>query len=319
MFERAQAALRRRGRQGVFEYERRTGRFLRRVFANPLPLPYLDAEALGAAEGLADGLVMDFGRARRVIATARSAGALPYAVVGDSHSTQRVRRSLRDGRWLLPIHRLCTGATARGLSNPAAAAGAGAKAAAILPALTELGVPTLFQFGQVDVEFVAVFKRLETGAGRFDPAAFEAFAAETVERYLGFLAASVPAALKPHAWIAGVFPPALSDAAWRRGYVDAHIADLHGPPDVALADRLAEVEIPPLAARTRLHGWFNARLFEAARAEGFPVLDDFAPMLDRRGVVRGGLLGRARGRNHHLGYAASRGAVIEGLWTVAAS
>ena len=106
------------------------------------------------------------------------------------------------------------------------------------------------------------FKRLEARDAGFDAAAFAAFADETVARYVGFLAEAVPPALKPLASVAAIFPPALSDAAWRQGYVNAHIADLHGP-----ADRtgLAGLEIPSLIERTRLHALFNGRLAAAAR------------------------------------------------------
>jgi hypothetical protein len=242
------------------------------------------------------------------------AGAAPVAVVGDSHSTHLVRRSLREGRWLLPLHLLCTGASARGLRNPTAAAGAGVRVKAFLAELPPM--PTIFMFGQVDVEFVHAFKRLEAGEAAFDARAFDAFAAETVDRYIGFLAEALPPALKPQARVATIFPPALSDAAWRQGYVNAHIAELHGPADLA---GLAELEIPSLLERTRLHGRFNETLAAAARAAGLAMLDVFTPLLTTRGTVRRAHLGRGRGANHHLGYAASRTPLVEAVWSVAAA
>jgi hypothetical protein len=176
----------------------------------------------------------------------------------------------------------------------------------------------VFKFGQVDVEFVHAFKRLEAGAQAFDPSGFEAFADETVARYVGFLDQAVPARLRERASVAGLFPPALSDAAWRQGYVNAHIANLHGPADdAALAERLAGLDIPTLAERTRLHARFDERLRTAAEAAGFGFLDQLRPLLGPEGVVRKALLGGAAGANHHLGYAASRQAVLDGLWAAA--
>ena len=221
------------------------------TFREPTPLPLLDLAAPELARTLAERLPDRPMRVRRLMAAARDARGVPFAVVGDSHSTHLVRRGRRGSRWLLPLHLLCTGASARGLINPEAAAGAGARVRRFLEWLAPTPMPTAFMFGQVDVEFVFTFKRLETGLTRFDPAAFDAFAAETVARYLAFLSQATPPELKGSALVAGVFPPALSDAAWRQGYVNAHIADLHGPADAAgLAERLAALEIPTLSERT---------------------------------------------------------------------
>lgn len=311
--ERALEPLRARARASLYEYERRTGRALRRVFAGALPFPPFDLAAMAMAPELSRALALDPSRVRRLLADAHAHGAVPLAVVGDSHSTHLVRRSLRDGRWLLPLHLLCTGASARGLANPAALAGAGSRARAFLADAPAM--PVVFMFGQVDVEFVHAFKRLEAGAAPFDDAGFEAFADETVARYVGFLAEATPDRLKPQARIATIFPPALSDAAWRQGYVNAHIAHLHGPADMA---GLGALEIPSLQHRTRLHARFNAKLARAARAAGFGVLDVFEPLLGTDGALKRSLLGRGRGANHHLGYAASRGALVDRLWSLIA-
>ncbi|HTI67376.1 MAG TPA: hypothetical protein VL460_07505 [Caulobacteraceae bacterium] len=302
-------ALRARARRSLYEYDGRTGRAIARVFADPLPVPLLDVAALAMAQELARALTLDPARVRRLLAAAQARGAVPVAVVGDSHSTHLVRRALRDGRWLLPLHLLCTGASARGLANPAAAAGAGAKVRELLAELPPM--PTAFMFGQVDVEFVHAFKRLETGVGAFDADEFDAFAEETVGRYIALLAEASPKGLKPLVRVATIFPPALSDAAWRQGYVNAHIAHLHGPADLA---GLGELQIPSLAQRTRLHARFNTRLAAAARAAEFGVLDLFEPLLGGKGTVKRSLLGRAQGANHHLGYGASRRPLVEAMW-----
>ena len=292
---------------------------VRTAFQRPLALKPVDLAALEIARALAEALPEWPARVRGLVATMRGEGAAPIAIVGDSHSTHLVRRGWQGERWMLPLHRLCTGASARGLSNPEAAAGAGAKVRQFLDALALTPMPVVFKFGQVDLEFVFTFKRLEAGEAAFDPDAFDAFAAETVDRYIAFLKDATPPGLRARAHVAGVFPPALSDKAWRQGYVNAHIADLHGPADRrALTERLAKLELPSLEERTKLHNAFNARLFGAASAAGFGVMFGFKALLGPDGVAAPEHLGKAQGGNHHLGYAATRGPVLEQLWKVVA-
>ena len=315
--ERAQIAVRQAMADALAHIPSPAEWMVETAFRRPLPLPPLDLAALAIAGALADATAERRGRVTSVIATSIAGGAAPLAIVGDSHSTHLVRRAWRGERWMLPLHRLCTGASARGLINPEAAAGAGGRVRGFLEALAPTPMPVVFKFGQVDVEFVFTFKRLETGAAAFDAGAFDAFAAETVERYIAFLTEATPAALRPWAWVAGLFPPALSDAAWRRGYVNAHIAALHGPaePD-ALMKGLADLELPSLLERTRLHKAFNRRLFQAAVAAGFSPFYGYDALLGADGTVAKRLLGRAGGANHHLGYAASRAPLVEQLWTL---
>lgn len=244
-------------------------------------------------------------------------GARPYAVIGDSHSRLLVRRARdRDGRWLAPLWWLETGASARGLGRADARSGAGERVgAAINRALAVSDAPILLKFGQVDVEFVQVFKRLEQGQAAFDPSAFKTFADETVTRYLAFLVGAVAPDDRSRVRLCSLFPPALSDAAWRTGYVNAHIVDLHGPADGGdLVERLSGLEIPDLRVRTALHAGINAALASAARAEGFGVLDDFTPFLGADGVADPRYLGGAAGRDHHLDFHATRALMVDRMW-----
>lgn len=245
-------------------------------------------------------------------------GAAPYAVIGDSHSRLLVRRSRRaDGAWLVPLWWLETGASARGLGRSDARSGAGERVrAAIGRALeTDGSMPILLKFGQVDLEFVQPFKRLEAGEQAFDLARFKAFTDETVERYLAFLSQAIATADRPRVHLCSLFPPTLSDAAWRTGYVNAHIAELHGPADQeSLARRLANLTIPDLAVRTGLHADFNSALASAATAEGFAIADDFTPLLDAAGTVDSRYLGPPAKADHHLDFHASRAPVVDQLW-----
>ncbi|MFT4250983.1 MAG: hypothetical protein QM608_00665 [Caulobacter sp.] len=246
-----------------------------------------------------------------------AAGALPYGLVGDSHGRLLCRRGRREGRWLLPIWSLETGASARGLSADGGRSGAGPRVRAALARLLAIeGLPVLVKFGQVDVEFVHPFKRLDAGALAFDAAEFDAFADETIGRYVDFLTATVPAGQRGRVRVMSLFPPTLSDAAWRAGYVNAHIIDQHGPADGDLAEVLADLEVPDLAGRTALHRLVGERLRRAAQAEGFVFVDDLAPFLGADGLADPALLGAAAGRDHHLDFRASRKAMLDRIWSI---
>jgi hypothetical protein len=245
-------------------------------------------------------------------------GARPYGVVGDSHSRMLVRRGRRGADWLLPIWHLETGASARGLARPEARSGAGARTRDVLRRLLAVdGLPVLTMFGQVDIEFVHTFKRLANGERGFSPERFDAFADETVAAYVAFLAEAVEPALRGRVRVCPVFPPALSDAAWRRGYLNAHLVALHGEGGrEAMAAGLAGLEIPDLVQRTGLHDRFNARLARAASAEGFSSPDLFRAFVGGDGAVRPAFLGAARGADHHLDFAATQTPVLESLWRI---
>jgi hypothetical protein len=239
-------------------------------------------------------------------------------VAGDSHSRMLVRRGRRGGDWLLPIWNLETGASARGLARAEARSGAGGRTRDFLRRLLAVdGLPVLTMFGQVDIEFVHTFKRLASGERRFFPERFDAFADETVAAYVGFLVEAVEPAFRGRVQVCPVFPPALSDAAWRRGYLNAHLVALHGEGTrEEMVAGLEGLEIPDLIQRTGLHARFNARLARAAGAEGFSCPDFFNAFVGRDGAAHPAFLGAARGADHHLDFAATHAPVLESLWRI---
>jgi len=179
------------------------------------------------------------------------------------------------------------------------------------------GLPILMKFGQVDIEFVQVFKRLASGEALFSQAAFDAFADETIALYAAFLAGVVPVAQRGRVRVMSLFPPALSDSAWREGYLNAHMVAVHGPPDTGdLTARLADLEIPDLGQRTALHAAVNVRLRAAIEAQGFVWGDDFTPWLGQDGLLDPAWLGPAAGRDHHLDFHAGRRRALDGLWPI---
>ena len=275
----------------------------------------LDIAAMAAAGAAARRLSLGDPGGPGTIEALRKRGAAPLAIIGDSHSRLYVQRGADGGRWLAPFHYLATGASARGLSNPDSRSGQGDEVRRFVARLSSLAepTPTLFVFGQVDVEFVFTFKRLETSpAAAFDPVTFDRFCEETAGRYAEFVARlGMPPGL---ATLAGVFPPALSDAAWRAGYVNAHIAAEEGVPLDRLVDLLARATIPDLVARTHQHRLFNRHLATAAAERGLAYAEVFEPLLNPRGVIDAAYLGAAAGLDHHLDASAIRRRIVPLLW-----
>lgn len=269
----------------------------------------------GVAAGGAAALAADPARALALIAALQARGACPVLIAGDSHSRLYVQRDRRGRRWLLPLHHLATGASARGLARADSRSGEGERLRGLLAGASAAGAafPVLLVFGQVDAEFVFTFKRLEQDPpADHDDAAFEAFCRETAGAYAAF-AASLPRA----ATLAAIFPPALSDEAWRQGYLNAHIAHQHTTLDVAdLAERLGATRVEGQAARTAQHRAFNGHLRAAAQARDLDILDAFGDLLDPDGVAGRDRLGPAAGRDHHLDVEAVRPALVTRLWTM---
>jgi len=236
-------------------------------------------------------------------------------VIGDSHSLQLVRRDRRGDRWLLPFHWLCHAASARGLGNAAGRSGAASVVQAALTALQPHDMPVILKFGQVDVEFVHAFKRIESGRSAFDEAHYAAFVDETADRYAAALDGLVPEDMRRRTVIGSLFPPALSDEAWLGGYTNAMVTDQHGAQTVHdLPRAIRTLEIPSLDVRTAMHARFNARLQIAARAMGMGYLDCFTPLIAKDGRLARRYRGRRDGGDHHLAFRAARRPLIAGLW-----
>ena len=278
----------------------------------PAPVDRLLTEAwLLAAERAGEALTSGDRFAIDRLARAAEGAAAPYAVVGDSHSRILVRRDRRQGAWLLPVHRLFTGASARGLGVAGSRSGAGERMRHDVEALLAFTPRILLMFGQIDVEFVHPYRRLEAGRLAYDPAEMAAFVDETVERYAKVLAKLVAPADRARIDLVSILPPALSDAAWRDGYRNAHIAALHGPLNSRI--ELDGLEIPAAPVRTQVHAAFNARLAQVAATLGYGYLDLFSPLM-AADTVEHRYLGPAAGADHHLDHHATRSVALGRLW-----
>jgi hypothetical protein len=247
-------------------------------------------------------------------------GALPYFVLGDSHSRLYQHPGLGFGQdWLLPISVTCSGGSARGLGNPASNLRYGERLRRFLervePALAE-GVACFFKFGQVDLEYLLPFRAVQAGAGRITEAEAWRYAEETLDRYLAFLEAAIPAPRRARTFVCSVCLPALADEAWREVCAEGLLAFMKATPEQAgaLREGFATVAVPDLRQRSRLHRRFNARLKAAAEERGFGFVDDAGPFwdeprqtLDPRHATRGA------GRDVHMDRSPETLAVLAAL------
>jgi hypothetical protein len=260
------------------------------------------------------------GSAARIIRRAEASGARSIVIAGDSHSKLYIHRLRTEEGWLLPLHHLATAASARGLGRVDSRTGQGEAISGLMSGMRQahLDLPVVLVFGQVDIEFVYIFKRLaEKPPAPLDEDALAAFCAETIQSYVDFgarLAAESGAGLH----LATIFPPALSDAAWRQGYVNANIAGNHTDMSQAtIRGQLGLAEIATLAERTRDHSRFNDSLRTAAANRGVKILDVATTLPMQAGAVSPKLLGPAAGADHHLDGEALEPFITPLLWAVA--
>jgi len=178
-------------------------------------------------------------------------------------------------------------------------------------------MPILFKFGQVDVEFIYAFKRIKDDREAFEETHYAAFIDDTAQRYAAALHRLVPQDMRARTVVASIFPPALTDEAWGRGYVNATIAHQHSDQGLTdLARSVSRLEVPSLAVRTRMHDRFNSRIQSMSEALGMGYLDGFTPFLTPDGVLDARFRGRRDGSDHHLAFGAARKPVIERIWAM---
>jgi hypothetical protein len=231
----------------------------------------------------------------------------PLVVISDSHGMLYLTEDVLLGGRLLPVPLLWTGASARGLGNPASRVQAGARMRGHLKAVEgQLGEDrlaealVLLKFGQVDLEFVYDYRRVRDGRRAFDLADAEAFARDSAARFAAFvrdLAGETPLKLV----VTAALPPALNDAALREGYMNAHIVEMHAEiaPE-ALRAELQKLEMPDWRVRTGLARTYNRALAAACAEFGLIFFDDFTPLIGPDGLIDPELLIWHGGTDHHL-------------------
>lgn len=183
-------------------------------------------------------------------------GARPYLLAGDSHSNQYNLTGDRNGEWLLPLHMLCTAGSASGLANPRSVSGYGGHLRRAVLDIESLRhareIPFLMQFGQVDIELVHHYQRARNGERTLKLDNYRASCAATVESYMGFATRMFRSRQRANVFLVSVFPPVLSDAALKRGYLNEDIAQREGAgPSEQLLQALLGLEFADLTQRTR--------------------------------------------------------------------
>lgn len=275
----------------------------------------LIASALLRASSLQE---MNYVEVWHLILELRQFGARPLIIIGDSHSNCYIHADFRRDEWLLPVHILCSGGSAIGLNNPASRSGYGdviRRFRDITGWSAGSGVPIVFKFGQVDTEFVYIFRRIESGMMKFDFLDYVKFCADSVFGYFSFLSQLFPPSDRSMVDIFSIFPPALSSEHWEKGYVNAHIAFLEAQSDLdLLARKIRDLEIPNLAARTKMHEFYNEFIRKAALHFHFRYVDDFSPLIGSDGVLARKFTQFSGGTDHHIDQHPSASALIPILW-----
>jgi hypothetical protein len=218
------------------------------------------------------------------------AGARPFFIAGDSHSGHYLLANAIGDRWPLAMHLLCGGGSATGLANPASRSGFGTslrQAFATIDALPgSRDMPLLIQFGQVDLEFVYHFQRVRDRRLVLSMEDYRRFTGQVAERYFDYLCQVFPPAKRRRIFVSSVFPPVLTDAAWRRGYVNDVIARLESYDTLeTIQDTLRVMEIADLSQRTGIHRRYNDLPRDGCDRHGFRFVDAMTPFLGRDGVV----------------------------------
>jgi hypothetical protein len=233
-------------------------------------------------------------------------GARPYFVAGDSHSHQWALTGTQGDAWLLPAHMLYTGASAQGLGNAASRSGYGALLRWAVEGIEALpgggDVPFLLQFGQVDIEFVYHYRRIRDGKFAVDLDDYRGFGDLVADRYAAFLTGLFAPERRANVHLISVFPPVLSDAAWKQGYANGDIVARETDRTLAeISDGVRALQVADLRQRTGIHARFNDRLAEACLGHGFRWIDAFTPFLGADGTVDPVYAApEAAGAEHHL-------------------
>ncbi len=235
----------------------------------------------------------------------RALGGVPLLIVGDA-TAGFYRRGLSSGdRWICPLAMApLEGGIEALLRTPppillAPRLGAG-----------QAPMPTIWKFGQADVQAGYLAHRLRQGIGPGDTDAFLAFAAPMIERYATFLAAVVPLHERPAHWIASLFPPV-----WLAAEVELPAPDLVVEFGPGVQDMISVAGSDKLLDRTGLYRGFNMLLEKAVVKLGFNVLQHFDCFLATHGVIDEFYMVPMRDA-HDLNYATTHGVVCASLWNI---
>ena len=234
----------------------------------------------------------------------RSMGALPLVILGDPFADLYRRDASVGGRWICPLALAPLEGGIEALLHAAPRT-----LLAVRPDLDVEAMPTLWNFGQVDIEQGYLSHRLRREIAPNDMDAFRDFAMPVIQAYGRFLADAVPAQERALHWIAGAFPPA--PQASDQPLPARLVLEFGG----ALQDRLTAAGTDSLPDRTAMHQSFNDWLGQVAADLGFNVMRNFECFLAGHGVVDPCYLPVLRD-TQSLDYQATRGVIATSLWSV---
>ena len=249
--------------------------------------------------------VADLATHAPIIERFRAMGGLPLVILGDPFARLYRRGVSAGARWICPLALAPLEEGIEGLLRTAPRT--------LLPARPDLDIeatPTLWNFGQVDIEQGYLSHRLHRDIGAGDADAFRDFAMPKIQAYGGFLAAAVPAQERALHWVAGVFPPVPQAA--DPPLPAQRLAQEFG---AALPDRLAAAGADSLLDRTAMHQSFNDWLGRAAADLGFNVVRNFDCFLAGHGVVDASYLA-VLGDTQALDHQATHGVIATSLWSI---
>lgn len=234
-------------------------------------------------------------------------GALPYFVIGDSHSRLYQHHGLLcSSGWLLPISITCSGGSARGLANNNSRLKYGERLRQfyqrIHPAIAQ-GFKCFFKFGQVDLEYLFNFRWAQEGGRQFNEDKFIAYGDESIHRYIGYLSGLIPADVRKHIHVCSVSLPALADHACKKTYLEGIFAFTPQSQDeiAKLRPAFDNLEIPDIKTRSRLHLEFNQRLQNKAERAGFSFSNDAILFLDdNTGMAKDIFTRKSAGQDVHI-------------------
>lgn len=171
-------------------------------------------------------------------------------------------------------------------------------------------VPTIWKFGQPDMQVGYLAHRLRQGIGPGDMGAFLAFAASMIKNYTACLAAAVPVQERLDHWIASLFPPV-----WLAAEFELPAPDLVAEFGPDVGDMIAATGSDKLLDRTGMYRDFNALLEKTVVELGFNIVRNFDCFLTAYGIIDEHYMVALRDSND-LDYATTRGVVSTSLWSI---
>lgn len=225
---------------------------------------------------------------RSTIDQFRTMGGIPLFILGDASASLYRRCALRGNRWICPLAmKPLPGGIEELLRGPAK-----------IPRhdFGQEVVPTIWKFGQFDMQSGYPVHRRRHGIRSGDIDAFESFAAPVIKGYAAFLAASIPLRERPEHWIAGLFPPVWQAAPEPR-------------------DRDPAADHESLHEQTALYQQFNVLIEKTMVDLGFNIVRNFDNLLARSGVIDERYL-VAEGNADLPDYGATDGILSTSLWSI---